>query len=240
VPHQNLIGGDWQPAADGATLAVVAPATGEPIGDVPASSAADVDAAVRAAGRAFDEWSAMTPRARSERLGALASLIEEHLSEISALESRNVGKPVSIMEFELDLALDNWRYFSAAGRFLEGRPAGEYLDGYTSMVRREPLGVVGSICPWNYPFGMATWKVAPALATGNTVVLKPSELTPYTAFLLGELAAEVLPAGVLNIVSGTGEAAGAALVGHPDVAMVSLTGSVASGQAVARAAADSL
>jgi 1-pyrroline dehydrogenase len=240
MPELNHIGGEWVPAADGATDDVLEPATGKVIGAVPSSGAADVDAAVRAAQAAYGEWSALTPRARSERLGALAKLIEEHLEEISAIESRNVGKPVSIMEFELDLAMDNWRWFSSAGRFLEGKAAGEYIEGYTSMTRREPLGVVGSIAPWNYPFGMATWKVGPALAVGNTVVLKPSELTPYSALKLAELAAEALPAGVLNVVCGQGETAGAALVEHPGVAMVSLTGSVAAGQAVARAAATTL
>ena len=240
MPDLNLIGGEWRAAADGATDAIIDPATGETIGVVPSSGAADVDAAVQAAAAAFDAWAALTPRARGERIAALGRLIEEHLDEISAIESRNVGKPVSIMEFELDLALDNWRFFSAAGRFLEGRAAGEYVEGYTSMVRREPLGVVGGIVPWNYPFGMATWKVGPALAAGNTVVLKPSELTPYTALKFGELALEALPPGVLNIVCGQGETAGAALVEHPEVAMVSLTGSVAAGRAVAAAAASTL
>ncbi len=240
MPDLNLIGGEWRAAADGATDAIIDPATGETIGLVPSSSAADVDAAVQAAAAAFDAWAGLTPRARGERIAALGRLIEEHLDEISAIESRNVGKPVSIMEFELDLALDNWRFFSAAGRFLEGRAAGEYVEGYTSMLRREPLGVVGGIAPWNYPFGMATWKVGPALAAGNTVVLKPSELTPYTALKLGELALEALPPGVLNVVCGQGETAGAALVEHPDVAMVSITGSVAAGQAVAAAAARTL
>jgi 1-pyrroline dehydrogenase len=140
----------------------------------------------------------------------------------------------------MDLTADNWAFFASAGRFLEGRAAGEYMEGYTSMIRREPLGVVGSIAPWNYPLNMATWKVGPALAAGNTVVLKPSELTPFTALRLAELAAEVLPPGVLNVVCGTGTGAGVPLVEHPDVAMVSLTGSVAAGQAVARAAATSL
>ena len=140
----------------------------------------------------------------------------------------------------MDLTLDNWKFFASAGRFLEGRAAGEYMAGYTSMLRREPLGVIGSIAPWNYPLNMATWKVAPALAVGNTVVLKPSELTPYTALRLAELAADVLPPGVLNVVCGQGETAGVALVAHPDVAMVSLTGSVAAGKAIAKASSDTL
>ena len=166
---------------------------------------------------AFPEWAAKTPRERSEALHELARRIEDDIEHLSAIESENVGKPVSIMEFEMDLTLDNWKFFAAAGRFLEGRAAGEYMEGYTSMLRREPLGVIGSIAPWNYPLNMATWKVAPALAVGNTVVLKPSELTPYTALRLAELAADVLPPGVLNVVCGQGETAGVALVAHPDV-----------------------
>ena len=174
--------------------------------------------------RAFPEWAAKTPRERSEAIHELARRIEADIDNLSAIEAKNVGKPVSIMEFEMDLTLDNWKFFASAGRFLEGRAAGEYMAGYTSMLRREPLGVIGSIAPWNYPLNMATWKVAPALTVGNTVVLKPSELTPYTALRLAELAADVLPPGVLNVVCGQGETAGVALVAHPDVAMVSLTG----------------
>jgi acyl-CoA reductase-like NAD-dependent aldehyde dehydrogenase len=143
----------------------------------PDSDAADIDRVVRAAAEAFDGWAARTPRQRSELLLRLAEAIADDVDHLSDLESRNVGKPVSILEFEMDLTVDNWRFFAGAGRFLEGRAAGEYMEG-TSMVRREPLGVVGSIAPWNDPLNMATWKVAPALAVGNTVVLKPSELTP--------------------------------------------------------------
>jgi len=173
-------------------------------------------------------------------LHALADAIAADMPELTRLESLNVGKPVSIMEFEMDLTLDNWRFFASAGRFLEGRAAGEYMEGYTSMLRREPLGVIGSIAPWNYPLNMATWKVGPALTVGNTVVLKPSELTPYTALRLAELASDILPPGVLNVVCGRGETAGVALVEHPDVAMVSITGSVGAGKAVARAASDTV
>lgn len=240
MPDANFIGNAWQPAHSGATDDVIDPATGEVIGAVPSSDAADVDDAVRAAAAAFPVWSEKTPRERSEALHALANAIEADMPELTRLESRNVGKPVSIMEFEMDLTLDNWRFFASAGRFLEGRAAGEYMEGYTSMIRREPVGVVGSIAPWNYPLNMATWKLGPALTVGNTVVLKPSELTPYTALRLAELAADILPPGVLNVVCGQGETAGVALVEHPDVAMVSITGSVTAGKAVARSAADSL
>lgn len=240
MPDGNFIANAWQPAHSGATDDVINPATGEVIGSVPSSDAADVDDAVRAAAAAFPVWSEKTPRERSEALHALANAIEADMPELTRLESLNVGKPVSIMEFEMDLTLDNWRFFASAGRFLEGRAAGEYMEGYTSMVRREPVGVVGSIAPWNYPLNMATWKLGPALTVGNTVVLKPSELTPYTALRLAELAADILPPGVLNVVCGQGETAGVALVEHPDVAMVSITGSVTAGKAVARSASDSL
>ncbi len=240
MPDANFIGNSWQPAHSGATDDVINPATGEVISAVPSSDAADVDDAVRAAAAAFPAWADKTPRERSELLHALADAIEKDMPELTRLESLNVGKPVSIMEFEMDLTLDNWRFFASAGRFLEGRAAGEYMEGYTSMLRREPLGVIGSIAPWNYPLNMATWKVGPALTVGNTVVLKPSELTPYTALRLAELAADILPPGVFNVVCGQGETAGVALVEHPDVAMVSITGSVGAGKAVARSASESL
>jgi 1-pyrroline dehydrogenase len=236
----NFIGGEWRPAADGATDDVVNPATGEVIGTVPASAAADVDAAVGAAQSAFPAWAALTPRERSEILHQVADIVDEHIDELSRIECENVGKPVGIVEFEMDLTKDNWRFFASACRFLEGKAAGEYLAGYTSMVRRDPLGVVGSITPWNYPLNMATWKLGPALAAGNTVVLKPSELTPYSVLRLAELTADVLPAGVLNVVCGQGAVAGAALSEHPGIAMVSITGSVGAGKAVVRSSADSL
>ena len=240
MPDQNFIHNEWRPSRRGATDDILNPATGTSIGTAPASDAADVDDAVAAAAAAFPEWAAKTPRERSEAIHELARRIEADIDNLSAIESENVGKPVSIMEFEMDLTLDNWKFFASAGRFLEGRAAGEYMTGYTSMLRREPLGVVGSIAPWNYPLNMATWKIAPALTVGNTVVLKPSELTPYTALRLAELAADVLPPGVLNVVCGQGETAGVALVAHPDVAMVSLTGSVAAGKAIAKASSETL
>jgi len=240
VQDQNFIGGAFRAARSGATDDVLDPATGERIGTAPASDAADVDEAVQAAAGAFDAWAALTPRQRSELLHKLADAVEGDIENLSAIESRNVGKPVSIIEFEMDLTLDNWRFFASAGRFLDGRAAGEYMEGYTSMLRRDPLGVVGSIAPWNYPLNMATWKLGPALVAGNTVVLKPSELTPYTALRLAELSADILPPGVLNVVCGQGETAGVALVEHPAVAMVSITGSVGAGKAVARAASDTL
>jgi 1-pyrroline dehydrogenase len=238
--HANYIGGEWKPARDEATDDVLDPATGETIATAPASGTADVDDAVAAARAAFDDWSAQTPRQRSEVLHKVADAIEDNMDELRALECQNVGKPVSIIEFEMDLTLDNWRFFASAGRFLEGKAAGEYEAGYTSMVRRDPLGVIASIAPWNYPLNMATWKLGPALVTGNTVVLKPSELTPLTALKLAEITQDILPPGVLNIICGDGATAGASLVEHPGVAMASLTGSVGAGRAVATAAATTL
>ena len=240
MPNQNFIAGEWVDAQDGATDSVLNPATGESIADVPASSAADVDAAVAAAKDAFGAWRTATPRARSEALLAVADAIENDLDTIKKLEMENCGKPAGMIEFEMDLTLDNWRFFAAGARFLEGRAAGEYLEDHTSYLRRDPLGVIGSIAPWNYPINMATWKLGPALAAGNTVVLKPSELTPMTALRLAEITADILPKGVLNVVTGDGKTAGDALVRHPDVAMVSLTGSVETGKVIARTAADSL
>ena len=240
MPHQNLINGAWVDAIDGATDEVVNPATGASIGAVPSSGAADVDAAVEAAAAAFETWGRMTPRARSEVLHRVADAIEADLPTLSRIEMENCGKPASIIEFEMDLTLDNWRFFAGGARFLEGRAGGEYLDEHTSFLRRDPLGVIGSIAPWNYPLNMATWKLGPALAAGNTVVLKPSELTPFTALRLAEITADILPAGVLNVVTGQGETAGDALVRHPKVAMISLTGSVETGKVIARTAAETL
>jgi 1-pyrroline dehydrogenase len=240
MARDNFIGGAWRPARSGATDDVIEPATGAVLDQVAASDAGDVDDAVAAAKAAFPAWSETTPRQRFELLSKVADAIEADLPTIQDLEIRNVGKPRSIIDFEMDLTVDNWRFFAAGARFLEGRAAGEYMEGHTSFLRRDPIGVIASIAPWNYPLNMATWKVGPALAAGNTVVLKPSELTPLTALRLAEITADILPAGVLNVVTGDGEHAGASLVAHPDVAMVSLTGDVATGQAIARAAADSL
>lgn len=240
MPQLNYIAGEWIPAASGATDDVVAPATGEVLASVPSSDAADVDAAVEAAAAAFGEWRALTPRARSEILLAVAAAIEEDLDNLKRIEMENCGKPAGMIEFEMDLTLDNWRFFAGGARHLGGLAAGEYLEEHTSYLRREPLGVIGSIAPWNYPLNMATWKLGPALAAGNTVVLKPSELTPLSVLRLAEITSDILPKGVLNVVTGQGETAGDALVRHPKVAMVSLTGSVETGKIIARTAADTL
>ncbi len=237
---RNFIGGGWRDAVDGAVDEIVNPATGTVLGTAPSSGAADVDAAVAAAKGAFAGWSSLTPRRRSEMLHEVAEAVASHLDELSLIECENVGKPVSIIGAEMDLTVDNWRFFASAGRFLEGKAAGEYMDGYTSFIRRDPIGVIGSIAPWNYPLNMATWKLGPALAAGNTVVLKPSELTPFSVLRLGELIQDILPPGVVNIVCGDGPGAGVPLVEHPDVAMVSLTGSVGAGKSVARTASETL
>jgi 1-pyrroline dehydrogenase len=239
--RENFIGGQWVATGTGAADAIVDPATGDAYDEVASSDADDVEAAVTAARTAFDGgWGAATPADRCAALMELADRIEDDAAHLAAVESRNVGKPIGAASEEIPQAVDNLRFFAAGARFLEGRAAGEYMEGYTSFLRRDPLGVVASIAPWNYPLMMAIWKIGPALAAGNTVVLKPSELTPLTALRLAELAADALPPGVLNVVTGQGETAGAALVAHPDVAMVSLTGEVTTGQHIVRAAADTL
>ncbi len=238
---QNFIGGEFVDAADGATEEVLNPATAQPVAEAPLSTEADVGRAVAAARAAFGAWSESTPGERSLALLRLADRIEEHGDELADLEAANAGKPrQAVVDDELPFMADNLRFFAGAARNLEGRAAGEYVEGYTSMIRREPIGVVGQITPWNYPLMMAIWKIAPALGAGNTVVLKPAETTPVSTLKLAELAADLLPAGVLNVITGHGRPAGSALVTHPDVEMVSLTGSPPTGKWIAKAAADSL
>ena len=238
--HKNYIGGKWLDAAGGETMEVLNPATGETIAEVPASTAEDADRAVQAAKDALPEWLETTPGERAEMLLKLADVIEENADELAELESRNVGKPLPVSRDEPPVSADNLRFFAGAARVLEGRSAGEYMRGYTSMLRREPIGIVAGIAPWNYPLMMAVWKVAPALVAGNVQVLKPSEQTPLTALRLMELAEGILPPGVLNVMTGDGIPAGEALVKHPDVRLVSLTGDVATGKEIARTAADNL
>jgi betaine-aldehyde dehydrogenase len=238
---QNFIGSELVEPADGETEAILNPATGEVIAHAPLSSAADVDRAVQAAHSAFEGWAATTPGERASALLKLADAIEEHAEELSILEADNAGKPINAFRNdEIPFMVDNLRFFAGAGRCLEGRAAGEYLGGYTSIIRREPVGVIGQIAPWNYPLMMAVWKIGPALAAGNTVVLKPAETTPLTTLKLAEYAAEIFPPGVLNVITGHGDPAGQALVTHPLVDMVSLTGSVQTGKWVAAHAADTL
>jgi betaine-aldehyde dehydrogenase len=238
---QNFIDGEFVDPAEGQTEAILNPATGETIAQAPVSTTADVDRAVTAARSAFDGWATVTPGERAGALLKLADAIEEHAEEISALESDNAGKPINAFrEDEIPFMVDNLRFFAGAARCLEGRAAGEYLSGYTSMIRREPIGVIGQIAPWNYPLMMAIWKIGPALAAGNTIVLKPAETTPLSTLKLAELAGEILPKGVLNVITGHGDPAGRALVTHDQVDMVSLTGSVETGKWIAGAAANTL
>jgi 1-pyrroline dehydrogenase len=238
--QKNFVGGEWVDAVEGGTMEVVNPANGETIAEVPRGTQADVDRAVEAAKKALPEWLETTPGERAEALLKLADVIDEHTDELAELESKNVGKPLSYAKDELPVCADNIRFFAGAARLLEGKSAGEYMRGYTSMLRREPLGIVGGIAPWNYPLMMAVWKLAPALAAGNVQVLKPSEQTPLTTLRFAELAGDVLPAGVLNVITGDGEPVGAGIVRHKDVRLVSLTGDVATGKEIARAAADTL
>jgi len=238
--YQNFVGGKWLDAAEGATAEIVNPATGETIAEVPQGTRADVDRAVEAAKGALPEWLETTPGERAEMLLKLADALDANAEELAQIESQNVGKPLPYARDELPVCSDNLRFFAGAARTLEGRAAGEYMRGYTSMIRREPVGVVGQIAPWNYPLMMGIWKIAPALAAGNVTVLKPSEQTPLTTLRMAELAGAIFPAGVLNVITGDGEPVGAGLVRHPDVRMVSLTGDVATGKEVARAAAETL
>ncbi len=232
---ENLIDGKSVPAADGRVSDVINPATGEVYEQAALSAASDVDAAMAAARRAFPEWRDAVPADRQRALLKLADLIDEHAEELIAVECENTGKPVALMTSEeMPMASDQVRFFAGAARLLEGRSAGEYLAGYTSYVRREPVGVCAQVTPWNYPLLMAIWKIA-ALAAGNAVVLKPSDTTPASTVLLAQLAQEVLPPGLLNVVCGDRET-GRLLVAHPEPDMVSITGSVRAGTEVAAGA----
>jgi betaine-aldehyde dehydrogenase len=237
---QNLIGGEHRDAADGRTSTLIDPALGEPFAEAPLSGEADVDAACQAALRGFETWRDATPAERSRALLKIADAIEERAEELVRLECQNTGKPVRMtMDEEVPPALDQIRFFAGAARMLSGLSAGEYMAGHTSMIRREPVGVCAQVTPWNYPFMMAVWKWAPAIAAGNAVVLKPSDTTPVTTLWLAELMGELLPPGVINVICGDRDT-GAALVHHRIPAMASITGSVRAGREVARAAADDL
>ena len=237
---QNFIDGQRRDALDGQTSEVIDPTTGEAYASAALSGAADVALATQAADRAFQGWRDTTPAQRQLALLRIADAIEARSQELVAAESRNTGKPLGLTASEeLPPLVDQLRFFAGAARVLEGRAAGEYLADHTSFVRREPIGVCAQVTTWNYPMMMAVWKFAPALAAGNTVVLKPSDTTPVTTALLAEIAAEFLPPGVLNVVCGD-RTTGAALIDDPLPAMVSITGSVAAGMAVAQAAARGL
>jgi aminobutyraldehyde dehydrogenase len=237
---QLLIGGRLV-AGEGAIEPVFDAATGAQIAAVPAASVAQVQDAVTAAEVAFPSWARTAPRERATVLLRIADRLDTEADDYAALESRNTGKPLAAMRAdEMPAIADVFRFFAGACRSPQGLAAGEYLPGHTSLIRRDPVGVVASIAPWNYPLMMAAWKIAPAIAAGNTLVLKPSEQTPLTTLKLAALFAEVLPAGVVNVVCGQGEPVGAALINHERVRMVSLTGSVATGQKVLAAAAGNL
>jgi betaine-aldehyde dehydrogenase len=236
----NFVNGEYVAAASGQTSEVVDPSTGEPYARAPVSGPADVDAALRAAAGAFEGWRDTTPAERSLALLRMADATAARADEIVAAECRNTGKPVGItMAEEIPPLVDELRFFAGAARILQGTSAGEYMAGHTSVLRREPVGVCAQVTPWNYPMMMAVWKFAPAIAAGNTVVLKPSDTTPVSTLLLAEIAAEFLPPGVFNVICGNPDT-GRALVSHDIPRMVSITGSVRAGMEVARAAAADL
>ncbi|HLH60958.1 MAG TPA: aminobutyraldehyde dehydrogenase [Ktedonobacteraceae bacterium] len=241
--YKLLINGELVASSSGKTVDDISPATGEPIAQVPQSTLEDVERAVAAAREAFDDgrWSGLPHGARAATLEKLATLVEEHASELAELESQDAGKPIKLArDSDIPFSIDNLHFFAGAARHLAGVAASEYSGGHTSIIRREPVGVVASLAPWNYPFMMAAWKIGPALAAGNTVVLKPSVETPLTTLKLGEIALEAgLPPGVLNIIS-SGPGVAQALAGHGKVNMVSITGSTESGKHIMRAGADTI
>ncbi len=237
---KNFVGGEQVDTADGRTYDLVNPSTGEVSAQAPLSGKEDVDRAYAAAERAFETWRDSTPSERQLAMLKLADAIEENAEEIVKAESENTGKPLGLtMSEEIPAMVDQIRFFAGAARVLEGKSAGEYMEGMTSYVRREPIGVIGQVTPWNYPMMMATWKFAPALAAGNTIVLKPSDTTPNTTVMLAELASEFMPEGVFNVVCGDRDT-GRAVVEHPTPQMVAITGSVRAGMAVAESAAKDL
>jgi betaine-aldehyde dehydrogenase len=234
---RNFVGGELVDTADGHRMDLVDPSTGEVFGSAPVSGAEDVDRAYAAASEAFEVWRDVTPAERQRALLRFADAVEEHADELVALESQNTGKPLGLTSSEeIPPMVDQIRFFAGAARTLEGKAAAEYMAGHTSWIRREPIGVVGQVTPWNYPMMMAVWKIAPAIAAGNTVVLKPSDTTPLSTLRLAELAGDILPAGVLNVVCGDRDT-GRALVEHPTPQLVAITGSVRAGMEVAGAAA---
>ena len=233
----NFINGKSVDSTSGETTTLVNPATGQPFATAPKSNAADIDAAFKAASEAFVDWRDSTPSQRQRALLKIADAIEERAEEVIAIECENTGKPISLTTTEeVPPMVDQIRFFAGAARNLEGKSAGEYMPGMTSMIRREPVGVIGQVTPWNYPMMMAVWKWAPAIAAGNTVVLKPSDTTPASTVWMANLMAEFLPAGVFNVVCGERET-GASLVNHARPDMVSITGSVGAGIQVAESAA---
>jgi 1-pyrroline dehydrogenase len=239
--REMFVGGRSYAGSGSERQTIINPATGEVIAEVPKGTEQDVDRAVQAARKAYTEWFETTPKERSEMLLKLADALERDGETLADIESENVGKPRHLfLSDELPPCVDNLRFFAGAARLLEGRATGEYMRGMTSMIRREPVGIVGSIAPWNYPLMMGIWKIGPALAAGNCVILKPSTWTPLSALRMAELAADIFPAGVLNVITGNGNLVGAGLVRHPDVNMVSITGDVATGKEIAKTASQTL
>jgi betaine-aldehyde dehydrogenase len=240
VQFFNVIDGVKVSAATGATYDVIAPHTGEVYAQAPLSGQEDIDSAYAAARKAFESWKRTTPKERGEALLKIADALEARFDEFVDAECQDTGKPRHLTASEeMPVNIDHFRFFAGAGRILEGKSAGEYMENHTSFVRREPIGVVGQVTPWNYPLPMLIWKVAPALAAGNTVVLKPSDTTPASASLFAELCSQILPPGVFNVVCGDRDT-GRALVSHETPAMVAITGSVRAGMQVAEAASKDL
>src|SRR5437660_4521991 len=237
---QNFVNGKYVNVSDGRTSDVIDPSTGEVYVQAPVSSHRDVDAAMQAAAAAFEGWRDTTPSERSLAMFRIADAMEKRADDIVAAETRNTGKPVALTASEeVPPAVDQVRFFAGAARVLEGRSAGEYMKDHTSMIRREPIGVCAQVTPWNYPMMMAVWKFGPAIAAGNTIVLKPSDTTPVSTLLLAEIAAEFLPPGVFNVICGDRDT-GRALVAHEGPQMVSVTGSIRAGMEVAASAATDL
>jgi 1-pyrroline dehydrogenase len=239
--HKMFIGGEWVEASTGEMEPDIDPATGEAVAEIAVGTAEDANRAVAAAKKAYEEvWFDTPPKERGLMMLKLADAMEADADNLARLEAEDVGKPITVAAGDLPFIIDNLRFFAGAARVLEGKSTGEYERGFTSWIRREPLGVTVGICPWNYPLMMAIWKIGPALAAGNTSILKPAELTPRSSLRLAELSADILPPGVLNIVTGRGSVVGDALTRHPDVALVSVTGDTSTGKLVAKAAADTV
>ena len=236
APLRNFVNGKHTDPRDGRYSDVVDPSTGEAYAQAPVSGAADVDEALQAAANAFEGWRDSTPAERSLAMLRFADAVERRAADLTEAECKNTGKPVALtLSEEMPPSVDQLRFFAAAARLLEGRSAGEYMKDHTSMIRREPIGVCAQVTPWNYPLMMAVWKIGPALAAGNTLVLKPSDTTPVSTLLLAEIASEFFPPGVFNVVCGDRDT-GRELVKHKIPSMVSITGSVRAGMEVARAA----
>jgi len=236
-----FLGGEWVDSSRGEAEPDINPSTGESVGEIQVGTREDADRAVAAALKAYEEvWFDTPPKERSAMMLKLADAMEADAENLTMLEAEDVGKPISVAAEDLPFIIDNLRFFAGAARVPEGKSAGEYERGYTSMIRREPLGVTVGICPWNYPLMMAIWKLGPALAAGNTSILKPAEITPRTTLRLAELAADIFPPGVVNVVTGHGSEVGDQLVRHPDVRLVSVTGDTSTGKIIAAAAAETV